>query len=213
MKVINLLCRIGFFLLLPLFIGCGKMPETIHVTGISLHDTAITLIKGEKRVMEYDILPPDATDKSTVWASSDPSIAWVGANNLLSADKEGKTTITLTSKDGGKTASCDVIVEARIISVASITLNKTAIEMIEGDEEILMATVSPAEATDRSTTWISSDPSVATVDDNGRITALRAGKTTVAVKSRDGGKTASCDVTVRSNGSIDEYNEIEFKWD
>ena len=81
------------------------------------------------------------------------------------------------------------------IAVTSVSLNAEAVEMTEGDELTLIATVSPKDADNKSLIWSSSNLSVASVDD-GKITAHKPGKATVTVKTDDGGKTATCDVAV-----------------
>ena len=85
------------------------------------------------------------------------------------------------------------------VPVTGVTLNKTSLTLNKGASETLTATVSPSNATNKSVTWSSSNTSVATVDSNGKVTAVSAGSTTVTVKTNDGGKTATCAVTVKSN--------------
>jgi uncharacterized protein YjdB len=83
------------------------------------------------------------------------------------------------------------------IVVSSITLNVTSIEMTEGDTQSLVATISPSNATNKTVTWSSSNKTVASVS-AGKVTALKAGKATITVKTEDGGKTATCKVTVKA---------------
>ena len=70
-----------------------------------------------------------------------------------------------------------------------------------GDTETLTATVSPDNATDKSVTWESSNPTVATVDE-GTVTCMTVGNTTITVRTNDGGFTASCEVTVERHDGI-----------
>ena len=80
-------------------------------------------------------------------------------------------------------------VVAKVYPVTGVTLDKTSAELTEGDELVLAATVSPANATNKNVTWISSDETVATVKD-GKVTALKPGTVKITVKTEDGGKTA-----------------------
>lgn len=91
------------------------------------------------------------------------------------------------------------------IPVSSITLNKTELKLKEGASETLIATVLPSDATDKSITWSSSDSSVATVDINGKVTAISAGSANIMAVA--GEKKATCSVLVSSvqvpSGAVD----------
>ena len=134
--------------------------------------------------------PDNATNKSVTWTSSDSSVASV-VDGKVTAIKAGKATITVKTDDGGKTATCEITVNAKVYPVTSVSLDKSSATLTEGDEITLIATVNPDNATNKNVTWTSSDPSVASVS-NGKVTALKAGKATIIVKTDDGGKTATC---------------------
>ena len=80
--------------------------------------------------------------------------------------------------------------------VTGVSLDKTEIKILKGETEKLIATVSPGDATNKKVTWSSSNPAVATVSEDGTVTAVTKGEATITVKTKNGGKTASCDVTV-----------------
>ena len=170
--------------------------KLVGVTSVSLDKTTAELTEGDELTLTATVNPDNATDKSVTWSSSDSSVASV-ANGKVTALKAGTATITVTTTDGGKTAKCDVTVKAKIIPVTSVSLDKTSLEMVEGGELTLVATVNPDNATDKSVSWTSSDASVASVV-NGKVTALNAGTATITVTTTDGGKTASCEVTVKT---------------
>jgi hypothetical protein len=81
-------------------------------------------------------------------------------------------------------------------AVTGVTLNKSTLSLNVGGNETLTATVAPDNATDKSVTWTSSNDAVATVDSNGKVTAVAAGTATITVTTTDGSFTATCDVTV-----------------
>ncbi|MGI6726500.1 MAG: Ig-like domain-containing protein [Christensenellales bacterium] len=81
--------------------------------------------------------------------------------------------------------------------VTGVSLNKTTATLTAGGSETLTATVAPADAANQNVTWSSDKPGVATVDQSGKVTAVAPGAATITVKTEDGGKTASCSVTVR----------------
>ena len=177
----------------------GKKAEcevvvTVPVTGITLNKTTMELTEGDDVVLTATVLPEDATNKNVSWTSSDETVATV-KDGKVTALKPGTVKITVKTEDGGKTAECQVTVVAKVYPVTGVTLDKTSAELTEGDELVLAATVSPANATNKNVTWISSDETVATVKD-GKVTALKPGTVKITVKTEDGGKTAECQVTV-----------------
>ena len=171
-------------------------PDVISVAGVSLNPTSVELTEGDKITLTATINPDNATNKKISWKSSDNSVVTV-SDGKLSALKVGNATITVTTEDGGKTATCQVTVLMKVIPVSSVSLDKTSVELTEGDETTLTATVNPDNATNKNVTWKSNDNSVATVSD-GKITALNAGTTSITVTTEDSGKTATCEVKVNA---------------
>ncbi|MBR0030277.1 MAG: Ig domain-containing protein [Bacteroidales bacterium] len=169
--------------------------KTVAVTGISLDKTELTLKSGEKATLTATVTPANATDKSVTWISSDPPVAAIDNGEIL-AGKPGTATITVKTKDGGKTATCKVTVESGDVAVTGVSLDKTELTLKSGEKATLTATVTPEDATDKTVSWKSSDSAVATVDENGKVTAVKAGSATITVTTTDGGKTATCKVTV-----------------
>lgn len=177
-------------------VGCGeKEPPVISVSGVSINQTNITVKEGESQSLSATVSPSDAQNKAVSWSSSNSSVATVDNSGRVTGVKAGSATITVTTSDGGKTATCSVTVEAKIIAVSGVALDKDKLEIPVGGEATLAATVAPADATDKSVTWTSSDEAVAKVS-GGKVTAVAAGKATITVKTTDGGKTATCEVTV-----------------
>ena len=176
-----------------------KVTVTIPVKGVTLNKTALTLNIGASETLTATVAPADATNKKVTWTSSDAAVASVDANGKVTGVKAGEATITVTTEDGGKTATCKVTVKTATIAVTGVTLNKTALTLNIGASETLTATVAPADATNKKVTWTSSDAAVASVDANGKVTGVKAGEATITVTTEDGGKTATCKVTVKPN--------------
>jgi uncharacterized protein YjdB len=173
----------------------------INVTSISLDKTISDLLVGDTDTLTAAITPENATNKAVKWTTSDNTIAAVDSTGKLTALKAGTATITATTVDGSKTASCVVTVTSPIVSITSISLNKTSSSLILGNTDALIATVSPSNATNQAVTWTSSDSTIATVDSAGKVTPLKAGTVTITVTTADGGKIANCTVVV-SNAQI-----------
>lgn len=163
---------------------------TVDVTSVTLDKTALDLVEGEDATLTATVAPDNATDKTVTWSTSDASIATV-ADGKVTAVKEGQATIT--AKAGDKSATCVVTVTKAEVAVTDITVDPTTLEMVEGNEATITATVTPADATNPSVSWSSSDESVATVD-GGKVTAVKEGTATITAKAGD--KSATCAVTV-----------------
>ena len=83
------------------------------------------------------------------------------------------------------------------VAVTSVTLDKTALELTEGETATLVATVQPDNATKKTVTWTSSDAAIAAVDNKGKVTAVAEGNATITAKA--GEQQAVCSVTVKSD--------------
>ena len=162
-------------------------PKTVAVTGITLNKSELSVFVDDTFQLEATVSPADATDKTVTWSTSNAGVATV-SNGLVTAVAEGTATITATA--GTKSATCSVEVKPKTIDVTGITLNKSELSIFVGDTFLLEATVSPADATDKTLSWRSDNPSLATVDQNGLVTALSPG--TCTVSAVHGSIVASC---------------------
>ena len=177
------------------FISCTEeIMEPISVTSVTLNSTSMELVEGTTQTLIATVSPSNADNQKVIWSSSNSSVATV-ANGVVTAIKAGTATITVKTDEGAKTATCNVTVVAKEIPVISISLDQTKIELTEGDELTLTATVKPDNATNKNVSWTSSNESVASVT-NGVVTAIKSGTAIITVKTDDGGKTATCNVTV-----------------
>ena len=167
---------------------CNVNVIPIEVESVTLDKTTASLKTGQTITLKATVNPSDAPNKTVTWSSSNPSVATV-ENGVVKALKMGSATIT--AKAGDKTATCSISVEAT--PVTSITLDKTSASLRAGQSITLTAYVNPSDATDKTVTWSSSNPSVATVE-NGVVKAIKVGSATITAKA--GEKMATCSVTV-----------------
>ena len=116
-------------------------PPTVAVTGVTLAPTSATLTLGETETVTLipTVLPAEATDKSVTWSSSNEAVATV-TDGVVTAVAAGTATITVTTTDGAKTATCAVTVAAPAASTYTVTLK-------EGTEDATSWTIAPDEAT------------------------------------------------------------------
>ncbi len=164
----------------------------IPVESITLNKTEETVAVGKTVALTATIKPDDATNKNITWESSNTSIATVSDNGLVTGKTVGTATITVKSTDGSeKSATC-------IVTVKSVSLNKTTTTIEKGKTETLVATVLPTNATNKNVTWSSSNTSIATVSSTGVVSGIANGTATITVSTTDTNKaTASCKVTVK----------------
>ena len=178
--------------------SCEEFSDSVTITvnapltGITLNTQETSIKKGDTADLDVIYTPEDTTDDKTVtWTSSDDEIATVDENGVVTALKDGETTITATV--GSHTAEC--LVHVREVPLEGIDLDKTAITMNKGDKsEALVVSYNPEDTTDDKTvTWSSENEDIATVED-GVVTAVGAGTTNITAKV--GEFTATCEVTV-----------------
>ena len=172
--------------------SCEKEPKEVAVTGVSIDQSTVEMMIGEKKQLSAAITPADATDQNITWSSTRQSVATVNDHGLVTAIAEGRTTIK--ARVGGKTSACIVTVSKEFVDVTSITLDKTSLSLVKGESETLVATVNPADATHKKVSWTSSDTNVATIDSEGKVSAIASGSATITAQV-DNIK-ATCDVLV-----------------
>ena len=180
-----------------------KVTVISRVTGISMSETTVELKPGEKHQLTATVLPQNASNAEVTWYSDKESVAIVSQSGLVSAVSTGEATIHVVTSDGGKMATCLVKVGT---PVKGITLSISSKTLYVGDPSLdISATLTPANATDKSLEWSSSDPEVASIAPGAALHAvikpLKPGKTTITATTKDGGFTASCEVTVKRHVS------------
>ena len=175
----------------------NKKPPVINVESISLDKTELNMLTGDRVALSATVLPDNAKNKSVTWSSSDESVATVNNRGRVTAAGAGTATITATSVDGGFTATCTINVIQKIVPVVGVSLNTDELEINVGGTSSLVATVLPINATNKGVSWNSTDPNVATVSDDGVVTAISAGETIITVTTSDGGYTDFCIIKVQ----------------
>ena len=183
-------------------------------TSITLSQTTASIIVDRTLQLTATITPTNTNNKSVTWASNNTNIATVDYTGLVTAKAVGTATITATTADGTNlSASCQVTVTPQLAT--SITLSQTSAEIRVGETLTLVATVLPTNATNKTLTWASSAASVATVDQNGVVSAVSAGQCDITATTTDGSDiTAICHVTVTGSSiavnylSADDINDV-----
>ncbi len=166
------------------------------VTSITLNAEQLTMEYGTKEQLTATVAPDDADDPGLTWTSDNEEVATVDENGLVTAVSVGEANITATAVDGsGVTATCKVTVTPKLVT--SVTLNKNELTIEKSFTAQLTATVAPDDADNLGLTWTSNNEEVATVDENGQVTAVGVGEANITATAADGsGVTATCKVTV-----------------
>lgn len=165
----------------------GKKGKYVAVESISILPTELSLTEGESASLSYTITPSNASEKEVTWQSSSSSIALVYSGGSVKAVSVGECRIDVITKDGQKRASCIVTVKPKQLYVTHIVFDKHALTLNVGEDATFKTTIYPANATDKQLVWKSTDDSIVSVDNSGRVTALKAGTATVYASPADGG--------------------------
>ena len=163
------------------------------VTGVTLNSVSARIKIGMSYTLKANIVPADAQNKSVKWESSNPAVASVNANGVVTGRKAGTATIICTTVEGGKTAYCNITVYT---AVTGIRINSRKVTVAKGNRTIVTATVLPETADDREYTWSSKDESIATVSSSGQVTGKKIGTTIITATSHEGKYKANCIVEV-----------------
>ncbi len=187
---------------------------TVNITavlpqGITLDRDSLTLFLGSTPfTLTPTVLPSTAENKSVQWSSSQPSVATVDSSGKVTPVAEGTASITVQTVAGDASAACEVTVAKLVIApinpivigpvkATGVSLDRTRLDLVTGgNTHTLVATIEPGQATNKKVSWTSSNTSVATVDQNGKVTPVAKGNATITATTEDGGFKAVCPVEV-----------------
>ncbi|MBP3338077.1 MAG: Ig-like domain-containing protein [Lachnospiraceae bacterium] len=156
---------------------------TEPVTGIYLNYTEYSMYTGDKFVIIPTISPIDADNKKVTYVSSDPAVAAVDPNGIVTGVKGGSAIIIVTTEERGLVASCKVTVYE---FVTSVNIEEDFKYINYGVSRKLNATVKPDTATNKGVVWSTSNKNVITVDAKGKITAVGYGTAEITATAADG---------------------------
>jgi hypothetical protein len=143
------------------------------------------------------VVPANATNKNVTWTSSATGVATVSSTGVVTPVSSGTTNISVTTVDGGFTVTCVVTVTNQPVAVTGVSVQPTTMNLNAGGSTgTVVATVVPANATNKNVTWSSSDPGVATVSSTGVVTSVSSGTANITVTTVDGSNIAICVVKV-----------------
>lgn len=185
------------------------LTENVLVSSITLSQTEANMKATETLPLSATVGSENAVNKSLIWKSSNEAIATISEEGVITANAVGHVTITAIAADGsGVKATCDITVDPTLAE--SISLDQPSLTLKKKRTANLVATISPVTTTNKSLTWTSDNPEIATVDNEGNVKTLTAGETTIKVSANDGsGITAECHLTVTAPKAGDSNDDDE----
>ena len=183
--------------ILLICICIGIIPVYAETNGITLKKNQTTLGVGYSENLKYN-LSSELNSANVIWTSSNSKVVTV-QNGKITAISNG--TAIITASINGYSTTCTVTVSNSYVPVKGISLNKNNLNILIGNSETIIANINPTNATNKEVTWTSSNPSVASVDSNGKITAKKIG-TTIITASING---------YSSTSTINVVDKIELK--
>ena len=177
-----------------------KELPAVQISQINLSLDKNTINKNETAKLKIEILPEEAKDQKITFSSSNPNIISVDQNGNIFGVSSGEATITATAENGVK-GSITLKVYSK---VEEIKLDIENLTLQEGENYNLKATIYPEDATNKNITFNSENNDIATVDQSGKITAIKEGTTRITVTSQDSQNT-------RDNQSNPVQKSVEVK--
>ncbi len=174
--------------------------KKIAVTGIYLHASSVVMDNQDTYKVGYSVFPTNATNQAVTFTSSKTGIAKVSSDGVITPTGVGQTTITVTTKDGNKSAQMTIFVKE--LDVQSISIKNIPSPLYIGDYAYLNIAYSPTTATEgKKITWTSGDTSIATINSNGKVVGIKEGNAVIKATSANG-KITTATIKVRINPEI-----------
>ena len=185
----------------------NQKPESgpVKVKSIKMDQLRTSLTVGGKKTLKAQVLPSNADNPAIKWVSSDTSVATVSSKGVVNAKRKGVVTVTAVSVENSNIYA-KVTVVVNDILAQKIALSQSKVSLLPKETKTLSAKITPANTTNQTLLYKSSNPKVASVTKDGKITAKKAGSAKITVTAA-GNKnvTAVCQVTV-SNLIVDQSN-------
>ena len=158
--------------------------DPVAVTGVKLSFTTLTQKIGTSFTLVATIEPANATNKTVTWSSSNSTVASVTNMGVVQAKAAGTADITVTTADGGYTATCSFTVTTEDVPLTGLKVTPAETHIKVGQVGTLNVKYEPVTATHKEVTWETSDAAIVTVDQNGNIKGVAVGEAIITVKSK-----------------------------
>ena len=160
----------------PITVDSREVP----VTGVEISSRTLNLTEGEVAVLTAEVLPSGASNSAVIWSSDNNNVATVSSGRVVAVGA-GTVNITVTTLDGGYTASCVVTVEAEEEAITDVIPDSGALVLCLDESYLIGYILNPSDIVVTSVTWTSSDEDIATVED-GLVTGVGVGNAIITLK-------------------------------
>lgn len=174
-------------------------------TGLELKNIAV-YEKAAKSIVDSITLTPGNAYNVFEWSSSDQSVVTVDADGTLHGIKPGTATLTAKTLDGSNITKTATVTVKKLVPVENVAMSGFGYDMMVGETEPAIVEITPSDLTPDLLTWESSDPKVAMVDGNGRITAVGTGTTTIKASDNVTGSQKSSEIKVTVSDAVVSAN-------
>jgi len=179
--------------------------DPVAVTGVKLAFTALTQKIGTSFMLVATVEPANATNKTMTWSSSNSTVASVTNMGVVQAKAAGTADITVTTADGGHTATCSFTVTAEDVPLTGLKISPAETHIKVGQAGTLDVKYEPVTATHKDVTWETSDAAIVTVDQDGNLKGVAVGEATITVKSKkDETIKSTCKVIVEPATAVED---------
>lgn len=197
--------------------GCNAPSDADKkVTSITISQTEATLKPNDTMQLEATVYPTDAANKKILWTSSNEDVAIVTDEGFVLAITEGEADIIAEASDGtGIKAKCHLTVENEkkpVVPIVEIKFEESPVTIVLGETKKLNVLFNPVNASNKTLQWKSVNSDVASVDKDGNVLGVSAGKSIIQAKTTDGSNlTINCVVTVIPSTGISNITMGEVK--
>ena len=179
--------------------------DPVAVTGVKLAYNDLTLKIGKSFTLVANIEPANATNKTVTWSSSNSTVASVTNMGVVQAKAAGTADITVTTADGGHTATCSFTVTTEDVPLTGLKLSPAETHIKVGQASTLNVKYEPVTATHKEVMWETSNAAIVTVDQDGNLKGVAVGEATITVKSKkDETIKSTCKVIVEPATTVED---------
>lgn len=181
---------------LLILVSCGPINPSNLINALKLDKSTLVIEVGQTEKLNLTFESANKEVPEIIWSTSDVKVAEVDNTGLVKAVATGNCVITAKTKNGKLSIASNITVKSKAIK--ELKIDKGSVSLQVGSTEQLNAIISPPDAEVLGIQWVSSDPKIVSIDNNGLIKALSPGKAKISLITKDGVLSALCFVTINA---------------